>query len=34
MAELWVVGEPGPDGSVARISTEAATLALRNRLIV
>jgi len=27
MSELWVVGEPGPGGSLARLSTEAATLA-------
>jgi electron transfer flavoprotein alpha subunit len=27
MAELWVIGEPGPDGGLARISTEVATLA-------
>jgi electron transfer flavoprotein alpha subunit len=27
MARLWVVGEPGPDGGLARISTEVATLA-------
>ena len=27
MGELWVVGEPGPDGGLARLSTEAATLA-------
>jgi electron transfer flavoprotein alpha subunit len=26
MGGLWVVGEPGPDGSLARISAEAATL--------
>jgi electron transfer flavoprotein alpha subunit len=26
MAGLWVVGEPGPDGGLARISAEAATL--------
>jgi electron transfer flavoprotein alpha subunit len=27
MGELWVIGEPGPDGGLARLSTEAATLA-------
>ena len=27
MGGLWVVAEPGPDGSLARISTEVATLA-------
>jgi len=27
MGALWVVAEPGPDGGLARISTEAATLA-------
>ena len=27
MSELWVVGEPGLDGGLARLSTEAATLA-------
>lgn len=27
MGELWVVGEPGPDGALARLSTEAATVA-------
>ena len=27
MGELWVVGEPGPEGGLARLSTEAATLA-------
>ena len=27
MAGLWVVGEPGPDGGLARISAETATLA-------
>ena len=27
MGELWVIGEPGPDGGLARISTEVATLA-------
>lgn len=26
MGALWVVAEPGPDGGLARISTEAATL--------
>jgi electron transfer flavoprotein alpha subunit len=26
MAGLWVIGEPGPDGGLARISTEVATL--------
>ena len=26
MARLWVIGEPGPDGGLARISTEVATL--------
>ena len=26
MAGLWVVAEPGPDGGLARISAEAATL--------
>jgi electron transfer flavoprotein alpha subunit len=26
MAGLWVVGEPGPDGGLAKISTEVATL--------
>jgi len=27
MGELWVIGEPGPDGGLARLSTEVATLA-------
>jgi electron transfer flavoprotein alpha subunit len=27
MGQLWVVGEPGPDGGLARISAEVATLA-------
>jgi len=27
MGELWVVGEPGPEGGLARLSTEVATLA-------
>ena len=27
MGALWVVAEPGPDGGLARISAEAATLA-------
>jgi electron transfer flavoprotein alpha subunit len=27
MAELWVVGEPGPEGGLAKLSTEVATLA-------
>ena len=27
MARLWVIGEPGPDGGLAKISTEVATLA-------
>ena len=27
MGDLWVIGEPGPDGGLARISTEIATLA-------
>ncbi len=27
MAGLWVVAEPGPDGGIARVSAEAATLA-------
>jgi electron transfer flavoprotein alpha subunit len=26
MAELWVIGEPGPEGGLARLSTEVATL--------
>ena len=26
MARLWVIGEPGPDGGLAKISTEVATL--------
>jgi electron transfer flavoprotein alpha subunit len=27
MGELWVIGEPGPDGGLARLSAEVATLA-------
>jgi electron transfer flavoprotein alpha subunit len=27
MGELWVVGEPGPEGGLAKLSTEVATLA-------
>jgi electron transfer flavoprotein alpha subunit len=27
MGELWVIAEPGPDGGLARVSTEVATLA-------
>ena len=27
MGELWVIGEPSPDGGLARLSTEVATLA-------
>jgi electron transfer flavoprotein alpha subunit len=27
MGELWVIGEPGPDGGLAKLSTEVATLA-------